>query len=91
MSDLVERRTVHVPIYGGASAISGTVREVTTPVAGRQVLLIERESMRVIRETWTASDGTYSFSNMATGVEYMAISFDPTAARTAVASDRIVL
>jgi hypothetical protein len=72
----------------GTATISGVVRELTAPVT-RPVYLLEQEGLRVLRETRSAADGTYSFPNMEAGRQYMVLAIDSTGARSAVVSDRI--
>jgi hypothetical protein len=74
--------------FFGPAAISGVVREQTTPVS-RPVYLIEPGSLRVISETRSASDGTYSFPNILAGAEWMVMSLDPNGAYNAEIADRI--
>jgi hypothetical protein len=49
---------------GGAYQITGNVTELGTSGAYR-VRLFNRQSARCIRETWSASDGSYSFPYIA--------------------------
>ena len=72
----------------GPIAISGVVRVLTTPVS-RPVYLLEQDGFRPIRETRSASDGTYSFPHMAADKQYIVMSIDPTGAYNAVLADRV--
>lgn len=72
----------------GPSTISGVVRELTTPVV-RPVYLLEQDGFRVIRETRSASNGTYSFPNMQADAQYIVMSVDPNGAYNAVVADRV--
>ncbi len=89
MSVHIERRLVPAPVHCGQSVISGVVRELTIPVRGRQVLLLERETMRVIRETRSGSNGAYSFQSLSVGLDCVLLSFDPNGAYNAVVADRV--
>ena len=75
--------------FAGPAAISGVVKELTTPVSGRQVLLIEPGSMRVARETRSASNGAYSFPLVSENTEWIVLAFDPNGAYNAVVADRV--
>lgn len=72
----------------GPATISGVVRELTTPVA-RPVYLLEQEGLKVLRETRSASNGSYSFPGMAEGMQYLVMSIDPAGAYNAVVADRV--
>lgn len=72
----------------GVTTISGVVRELTTPVS-RQVVLLEQNSLRPLRETRSASNGTYSFPNMEENQEYLVMAFDHNGAYNAVIADRV--
>lgn len=84
----VFRRVVAAYQNSGAAVISGVVREIATPVA-RPVYLFEQEGLRCVRETRSASNGTYSFPNMAEGAQYLVMSIDPNGAYNAVVADRV--
>lgn len=77
----------HVTLTG-QSVISGVVRELTTPVA-RPVYLLEQEGLKVLRETRSAANGTYSFPNMQEGTQYLVMAIDPNGAYNAVVADRV--
>lgn len=74
--------------FTGQSAISGVVRELTTPVV-RPVYLLEQEGLKVLRETRSAANGTYSFPNMQEGTQYLVVAIDPNGAYNAVVADRV--
>lgn len=74
---------------GGTSAISGVVRELTTPVSGRTVYLIRQHDMQVRRRTVSGAGGAYGFANVAAGTEWMVLAIDPNAAYNAVVADRV--
>lgn len=62
--------------HGGNYQITGTVTELG--LAGRyRVRLFDRRSARCIRETWSASDGTYSFPYIAYRANgYFVVAYD---------------
>lgn len=72
----------------GNTTISGVVRELTVPVS-RPVYLLEQDGLKVIRETRSAANGTYSFPNMAENAQYIVMSIDPNGAYNAVLADRV--
>lgn len=61
---------------GGTSRIAGTVTE--QGVAGSyRVRLYDRKSARCLRETWSASDGSYTFNYLAYRPNgYYVVAFD---------------
>jgi len=61
---------------GGSYQITGTVDELGVP--GRyRVRLFDRISGRLIREIWSAADGTYSFQNLAYRPQgYFVVAYD---------------
>lgn len=72
----------------GSTTISGIVKELTVPVI-RPVYLLRQESLKVIRETRSGSDGTYSFPNMLENAQYIVMSIDTSGAYNAVVADRV--
>lgn len=60
----------------GALGISGVVKELSVPGAYR-VLLYRQSDGALARETWSASDGTYSFSDLKLDL-YMVVAVDHT-------------
>lgn len=78
-------------IDGGAYRIAGTVAidgTPTTPVK-RRVRLFHRITGRLIREVWSATDGTFSFESIALA-EYIVMSDDYTRLYNAVVADAVV-
>jgi len=73
---LRDPRFVRDMAMGGTYRIVGTVTEVG--VAGPyRVRLHDRRSALLVRETWSAADGSYSFPNIAYHLNgYYAIAFD---------------
>lgn len=62
-------------LFYGSGVISGTVKVLTTPVK-RRVALLDRDSLRLVRETVSAADGSYSFANVDTLRRYLVVAFD---------------
>lgn len=62
--------------FAGAYRILGTVTELA--VAGPyRVRLFGRQSGRLLRETWSAADGSYSFPNIAYRYQgYFVVAYD---------------
>lgn len=76
---------------GGAFRVAGTVKidgTPTTPVA-RRVRLFDVISGRLIRQTWSALDGSFSFERIRAG-EYLVVSDDYTRTYNAVVADRVM-
>jgi hypothetical protein len=77
--------------HGGRYKILGTVREAATPIdvpVVRKVRLHRKIDGMMIRQTWSAADGTYSFSDIASQLYYV-VSFDHLANYNAVVKDAI--
>lgn len=62
-------------IYGGTGVISGTVK-IGTTTAKRRVRLYENSTGILIREIWSALDGTYSFTGLNTSYIYTVTTTD---------------
>lgn len=69
------QRAVPLRLFGRAG-IAGTVRSLSTPVGGRVVAVMHRDSRRVIRTTVSAPDGTYSFPDLAPSPKYVVVALD---------------
>lgn len=79
-------------VHGGAGSISGTVKDPGSPSdipEHRRVRLHRKIDGMLIRETWSAADGTYSFPHIAVQ-SYYVTSFDHTGDYNAVIKDSIV-
>lgn len=74
--------------WGGSATISGTTKALTVPVS-RLVHLIAPGPMRVIAQVMSGADGAFSFTNLATGQEWILLSIDHTGAYNAVVADRV--
>jgi len=75
-------------IYGGTGRITGTVTVKGTP-AHRRVILLERKTHIVVRSTWAAGDGTYSFDWLDPNLTYTIIAHDYTGQYNAVVADNV--
>jgi hypothetical protein len=77
--------------HSGTGRISGTVKEAGTPdhAVKRRVRLHRKIDGLLIRETWSAADGTYTFGNIMIQPYYV-VSFDHTGNYNGVIKDSIV-
>lgn len=78
--------------HGGRGVISGTVKEATASgeiALMRRVRLHRKSDGMVTRETWSDSNGSYYFSDIAIQPYYVT-SFDHTGQHNAVIKDSIV-
>jgi hypothetical protein len=77
--------------YGGRGRIEGTVKEKGTPdvPVARQVWLIAEVTGTVIRETWSAPDGSYVFDYIDHRYKYTVVAFDHTGNYRAVIADNL--
>ena len=76
---------------GGAYRVAGTLAIDGTPPTPvrRRVRLFERISGRLVREQWSATDGTFLFNKIVAG-EYIVMADDYTRAYNAVVADAVV-
>jgi len=75
---------------GGPGTISGTVTiEATEQPVARRVRLCDRRSGRVVRETWSAADGVYTFTQLPLDREFIAYALDFTGTYDGVIADRV--
>ena len=77
--------------YGGRGRIEGTVKEKGTPdvPVARQVWLVAEVTGTVIRETWSAPNGTYAFDYIDHRYKYTVVAFDHTGNYRAVIADNL--
>ncbi len=79
-------------IDGGTHQVTGTVAEkallANTPLA-RRVMLIDEQSHRVVRETWSDAAGNYTFASVRSGTTYTVLAYDHTTLYRAVIADRV--
>lgn len=76
------------PYLDGAASISGVVK-VLTAVASKPVYLFDRKDLRVLAETRSAVDGTYSFPSVLPGKEWLVLSLDDAGQYNATVADRV--
>lgn len=77
--------------HGGQGSIAGTVKDKGTPDTPviRRVRLHRKSDGMLVRETWSAADGTYTFTKMAMQLYYV-VSHDHTGNFNAVIKDSIM-
>lgn len=68
-------------LYSGRGFFAGTVGTagivtVNGKPARRKIFLLEQESMRFIRRTWSAEDGSYLLPNVDETRQYVILAFD---------------
>jgi hypothetical protein len=75
----------------GAYRVAGTVAIDGTPISlvSRRVRLFHQLSGRLVRETWSAADGTFAFEGLALD-KYLVVTQDHTSAYDPVARDQVV-
>lgn len=76
---------------GGAYRVAGTVKIDGTPATPvrRRVRLFDVTSGRLVRQVWSAADGSFAFERIRGG-EYIVVSDDHTRTYNAVAADRVL-
>lgn len=73
---------------GGTGTVSGTVKVGNLPVS-RKVSLLDLSTLRLVRQTWSAADGSYSFALVATGRDFLLLADDYTGTYNDVAAARV--
>lgn len=82
-----------LPWRYGQLRIAGTLKLVGPPLtpARRRVLLLERDSMRVVRGMYSNADGSYAFENLdAYPAGYIVMGIDQTSVYNADVADNIL-
>lgn len=74
----------------GFGQVKGTTKKQNVIYANVQVCLFKRSTRQLLWETKSKSDGSYSFRNVAVGLECFIVSFDPNNQFNAVIQDKIV-
>ena len=80
-------------IDGGSHKVVGTVAEKASPTnlpLVRRVMLIDEQSHRVVRETWSDAAGNYSFDSVNANTTYTVLAYDHTETYRAVVADRVL-
>lgn len=72
--------------FVGRAVISGTVKVLNVP-ARKQVKLFDKISNLFVKATWSAGDGTYSFTDIDPSREYFVVAHDETGMYNAVVKD----
>ena len=62
-------------VDGGTGTITGIAKKNGLPTYGLRVKLLERRSLRVVRQTVSGPDGSYSFTNLGGG-PYLAVCYE---------------
>lgn len=75
LDDLLAVKTADQMLYWGTGSIAGTVKLLTTPVV-RRVVLVHRDSKRLVRDTMSAADGSYRFDNVLVGPAFQVLADD---------------
>lgn len=80
----------HDAADGGGYRVAGVVKVDGTPPTPvrRRVRLFDVQRGRLVRETWSADDGTFAFERIRAG-EYLVVSDDYSRTYNAVAADRV--
>lgn len=82
-------KRLYLNIYnGGATSISGVVTIENVPAA-RRVRLYDRHSGLLVAETFSASNGAYTFNNLNSDREYFAVAHDHLRVYNAVIQDML--
>ena len=76
------------PNYGGSGAIKGMVKIGATPCK-RLVRLYDAKTGILIRETWAAGDGSYTFPGLRTDIDFTVTGTDYTGAYNDVIAARV--
>lgn len=74
--------------HGGIGRVRGTVTIDGTP-GSRKVRLLDARSGVLVREQWSAADGSYAFNNIRLELDYVVLSHDHTGVFNAVVQDRV--
>lgn len=75
-------------VWGGFGTIADSVDAEGTGIA-RKVVLLERTSQRLIRGTWSAPDGSYSFDFLRTDTDFIVYAIDHTNTYNIAIKDRV--
>ena len=78
---------------GGSHKVVGTVAEKASPTnlpLVRRVMLIDEQSHRVVRETWSDAAGNYTFTSVRSATTYTVLAYDHTETYGTVVADRVL-
>lgn len=74
----------------GFGQIKGTTKKIGVNYSPVSVCVFKRSNRQLLWETISKPDGTYTFRNIAKGLECFVIAFDPSSQYNAVISDKVV-
>lgn len=74
----------------GFGQIKGTTKKIGENYSPVPVCAFRKDNRLLLWETTSKSDGSYSFRNIATGLECFIVAFDPNEQYNAVISDKVV-
>lgn len=74
----------------GFGQIKGTTKKVGANYSPVPVCVFKRSNRQLLWETTSKPDGTYSFRNIAVGLECFVVAFDPNNQYNAVIQDMVV-
>lgn len=74
----------------GFGQIKGTTKKVGNNYSPVPVCVFKRSNRQLLWETTSKPDGTYTFRNIAKGLECFVVAFDPNEEYNAVISDKVV-
>lgn len=74
----------------GFGLIKGTVKKLGNAYFPVQVCCFVRSSRQLLWETTSKPDGSYFFRNVAPGMEFFIVAFDPNNEYNAVISDKVI-
>lgn len=82
-----------ISVFGddrGFGQIKGTTKKLGQNYSPVPVCCFKRSTRQLLWETVSKPDGTYSFRNIAVGLECFVVAFDPNGQYNAVISDKLV-
>lgn len=87
----LRRRTISIANSNqGLGKINGLTKKLGTNYSPVPVCLFRRDNRQMIWETTSKADGSYSFRNVALGLECFIVAFDPNNQYNAVIQDKIL-
>jgi len=98
---LAERKYIVIPNIGkrmiavsnsnqGFGKVDGTIKKLGQNYSPVPVCLFRRDNRLLLWETKSKPDGSYSFRNVAVGLECFIVAFDPNNQYNAVIQDKII-
>lgn len=74
----------------GFGQIKGTTKKLGVDYSPVPICVFKRSNRQLLWETKSKSDGSYSFRNIAIGLECFIVAFDPSNQYNAVIQDRVI-